>query len=275
MPPLRSLLREPLLHFVLIGAALFALERAVRREPPPRAQDPRIVVGADVRASLAETWSATHGQAPSPADLDTLVAQWIDDEVLYREGLARGLDRDDPRVRDRVASKMAHVVKAEVVVPEPAEADLRAWFDGHRERWAKTDLFDFVQVFVLGDDEAARARATDLLAKLQAGADPAGLGDTFSGGRHYRRRKLDDLARSFGDEFVTGMAEQTPGTWALRRSRFGLHLIRIERQTPAEVPELAAVLPDVRKDWEDARRADGYAAAMRTLRARWEIVRAP
>jgi hypothetical protein len=278
-----KVLREPLVHFLVIGAVLFGIERGVRRgdaAPPgaravetPAAGDARVVVDAEVRSGLVEQWTSSHGRAPTDAELEELVTRWIDDELLYREGLARGLDRADPRVRERIAFKMAHVVKARVVVPEPSEADLRAWFEQHAERWAKTDLYDFVHVFVKGDDEAARARAAELLAKLSAGSDGSGLGDPFSGGRRYRRRKLDDLAKAFGDEFVKGMAEQPEGSWALRRSRHGMHLVRIERKTAASAPELSAVLPDVRRDWEAARRQAGFEEEMRAIRARWDVVR--
>jgi peptidyl-prolyl cis-trans isomerase C len=270
----RRLLREPLLHFVLLGVGLFALDHA-RRGSTAGPQSARITLGADVRASLVEGWTSAHGHPPTRAESDELIGRWIDEELLYREGLARGLERDDPRVRERIATKMGLVLRSQIIVPEPTDAELRAWFEAHAERWARAELLDFTQVFVEGDDEPARARARELLAQLSAGADPNGLGDPFSGGRRYRRRKIEDLASAFGDEFVAHLSEQAEATWVQRRSRSGLHLVRVDRRTSAQGPDFASVEAEVRDEWSTARRAQGVAEAMQKLRARWEIVTEP
>lgn len=270
----RRLLREPLLHFVLLGAGLFALDHARRGSTAgPRAA--RITLDASDRASLVEGWTSAHGHPPSRAESDDMISRWIDDELLYREGLARGLERDDPRVRERIATKMRLILRSQIIVPEPTDAELRAWFAAHADRWAKAELLDFTQVFVQGDDEPARARARELLAQLTAGADPSGLGDPFSGGRRYRRRKIEDLASSFGDEFVAHLSEQAEATWVQRRSRFGLHLVRVDRHSSAQGPDFASVEAEVRDGWTTARREQALAEATAKLRARWEIVTAP
>ena len=268
------MLREPLLHFVLLGVGLFALDHARRGSvADPRAA--RITLGAPERASLVEGWTSAHGHAPSRAESDELINGWLEDELLYREGLARGLERDDPRVRERISAKMLMVLRSQIIVPEPTEAELRAWFAEHAERWSKGELLDFTQVFVQGDDEPARARARELLAQLVAGADPNGLGDSFTGGRRYRRRKIEDLASTFGDEFVAHLGEQAEATWVQRRSRFGLHLVRVDRHTSAQGSDFAAVEAEVRDDWTTARREKALAEAIQRLRARWEIVSEP
>ena len=107
------------------------------------------------------------------------------------------------------------------------------------------------------------------------GADPSGLGDPFSGGRRYRRRKIEDLASSFGDEFVAHLREQAEATWVQRRSRSGLHLVRVDRHTSAQGPDFAAVAAEVREEWRTARRAQGVDEALAKLRARWEIINEP
>jgi len=264
-------LREPLLHFLLVGSALFALDFALRAEPS-RGADAPIVVDDGLRSALAERWTASHDRAPSAQELDAAIAAWKDEEVLYRAGAARGLDKDDPRVRERVAAKMAFVLREAVVVPEPSEDELRVWYEERADQWARAELYDFSHVFISGHDDDARRRQAELLEKLQLGADPAGLGDTFSGGRRYRRRKLPDLARTFGDEFVQGMAAQEPGSWVSRTSRFGLHLLRIEKKTPAQLPTFDDARLDVRKDWEAAQQQQGFERAMAELRAQWRVV---
>jgi peptidyl-prolyl cis-trans isomerase C len=261
-----KLWREPLLHFVLFGGVLFAIDRLTGDETVDRT----IEVSADLRSELARQWSATHDGPPPEGELDRLVEEWIDDEVLYREGLARGLDRDDPSVRGRVAAKMGIIVRSEVIVAEPSDEELRAFFEGDRARWAEPARIDFTHVFVA---DADRARAEELLALVRSGATPSGLGDRFSGGRRYRGRRVVDLARAFGDDFARGLDAQPIGAWEIRASRFGLHVLRVDAHTQGRAPSLSDVRADVRRAWMDERRAREVRRAMRSLRERWEIER--
>lgn len=248
---LRTLAREPLVHFLALGALLFAADawlrpRRAEEAPASRAPVTAIVVPPEVKAEDRE--------------------RWIEEEVLYREGLARGFDRDDPRVKQRIAGKMARVLESEVVLPEATDAELRAFFDAHRSQWDKTELFDFTNVFTTD-----AAQAADLLARLSAGADPSGLGETFSGGRRYRRRALADLTDAFGPEFTAGLADQKEGTWALRRSRHGFHVIRVDRRSPAESASFESVKDEVRLAYDESRRAERARAALRELAKKWPV----
>lgn len=282
-----SLAREPLVHFLLIGAALFGVERMVRPhrsseargpEPAASASSPassRIVLTAEARKTLIDEFARAYGHPPSPAETEDLLRRWIDEEILYREGLARGFERDDPRVRQRVAQKMSFVIESAVVVPEPTNAELEAWFSAHSATWATSELIDFTQVFVEGNSTASNERASALLAQLKAGAEPANLGDTFPGGRRYRRRKAEDLGESFGPDFAKGIATQKENVWELRLSRFGHHLVRVDRRTPADAPAFATVRDEVKLDWEKAKRASLNAASFAELRKRWTVEQPP
>lgn len=273
--------REPVVHFVVLGGLLFGLDAAVGQpapsEPAPvgvTAAERRLVLGPDVQAAVAERWRTAHGRAPSDAELQRELDAWRDQEILYQEGLRLGLDRGDPAVRDRVAGKMAQALGDGVVVPEPTEDELRAWFARHPDRWSRPARIDFTHVFVAGADAAARARAEELRGRLANGAEPARLGDTFQGGRRYRARRLEDLAETFGDGFVaavTGDATADADTWRLAPSRFGWHVVRIDRRTAAEAPAFEAVRDHVLKDWKDERRRALQATAMDELRARWTV----
>lgn len=278
--------REPLVHFAIVGAILFAVDTARRaanpERPAPRvtasqapAHGPEapIVVDDTVRAAIASRAETRLGRTPSASELDAELDAWIDDEVLYREGARRGLDRFDPVIHKRVASRMSYVLEQAVIVPEPTDADLTAWFETHRERWSTPERVDFTHVFVAGTDAAARSRAEKLAAALAAGAAPERLGDRFSGGHRYRGRPLAKLARSFGDGFVRGLERQPPGVWVERASRFGLHLVRVDRVEPARPADFAAARLDVRKAWRDEQRRIGVATELARLRASWEIDR--
>ena len=154
----------------------------------------------------------------------------------------------------------------------PPEAELRAWFDARRDTWARPPRLDFTHVFVAGTGADAERRASALLAELQAGAGPEMLGDTFSGGQRYRGRKLADLAESFGPEFARGLDQQPTGVWQLRRSRHGLHLVRVDTVLPGRAADFASARLDVEKEWMDTRRAAELAERVRALRDSYRVV---
>lgn len=283
---LRALAREPVIHFVIIGAVLFGLDAAISRgdtaDPEAAAsqrpfsvpQEP-IVVDDAVRATLTEHWLRTHPTAPTETELQALVDAWIDDEALYREGLARGLAENDPQIRERVVSQMAYVLQSRITVPTATDDELRAWFETHAERYAQPERVDFTQVFVDGLDATAEARAREILRLLEGGADPNGLGDTFAGGRRFRGRRLAELAGRFGEAFTTGMDAQPPGTWTLRRSTQGLHLVRIDRWTSSTTPDFESARAEILHDWEQAQRQTAMATAKQALRSQWEVRTSP
>lgn len=279
----RALVREPLVHFAIFGALLFTLDAATREREATAPEacsglavpSGPIVVDAAVRSTLSEQWAKSHPSSASDAELATLVERWIDEEVLYREGLARGLADGDAFVRERIAGQMAYVLGARIVVPEPTDEELRAMFEADPARWSIPDRLDLTQVFVSGTDDAAQTRARELLALLHNGADPNGLGDTFSGGRRFRGRRIDELAERFGEAFVVGLATQPEGTWVLRRSSTGLHLVRVDRHVASTPADLDTVRDAVRHDWQAAARERSLRAATDELRAHWEIVATP
>ncbi|MEC7520439.1 MAG: hypothetical protein VYE22_11265 [Myxococcota bacterium] len=264
--------REPLLHFLALGAALFAADAALR----PAEEEARvIVVDGPLRRELAERLETRLGRPPTEEERAADVERWVEDEVLYREGLRRGFDAHDPTVRARVAARMERVLREGVIVPAPDDDALRELLRRDPGRWAEEARVDFTQVYVEGHGEAAEARAEALLGLLRAGASPAGLGDRFSGGRRYRSRRLSDLAASFGEGFVDGLDAQPPGSWALRRSRAGLHLVRLDARTAPASPSFDALRDDLRRAWIEEAETRAVAEETGRLKAGWEIRTAP
>ncbi len=281
-PGLRDLMREPLVHFVLIGAALFGLDLAVNpaERSPARAErrgedrHQPIVVDDRLRTTLSQTWERTHPGPPTPEELGEMIDRWVDREVLYREGVRRGLADSDPQIRDRVADQMQYALEQGTTVPEPSEAELQAWFEAHRTSFHRPERVDFTQVFVEGDDEASTERANELLVLLENGAKPEGLGDSFAGGRRFRGRKVADIAERFGDTFAAGLDAEL-GTWTLLRSSFGQHLVRVDRVVAGSAPSFEAVRAEVLHGWREQQREQRLAEATLALRGRWTVVREP
>lgn len=274
---MKSVLRAPLLHFLVLGGVLFAIDAARTPPVPPApsvapASAPRgpIVIDAEVTERVTAAAQRRLGRAPTPPEVDAELQRFIDEEILFREALARGLERDDPMIHERIAARMSYVLAEAAVIPEPTDAQLRAWFDAHADRYNAPERIDFTHVFVANGD----AKAADALAaKLAAGAAPETLGDTFSGGRKYRGRKLADLAEAFGPAFAEGLDAQPPGTWVRRTSRHGLHLVRLDRIEAARGADFASAKLELRREWTEEQRRIASEAALKQLRAHWQVER--
>jgi peptidyl-prolyl cis-trans isomerase C len=173
-------------------------------------------------------------------------------------------------IHERIASRMSYELAESAVIPEPTDAQLRAWFDAHAERYTAPERIDFTHVFVASADSK---RADELAAQLAAGTAPETLGDTFSGGRKYRGRKLADLTEAFGATFVDGLATQPPNTWVRRMSRHGLHLVRVDKLEAAKHADFATARLEIRREWLEEQRRIAAEAALVQLRAHWQVER--
>jgi hypothetical protein len=169
------ILREPLLHVVVLGALLFALHRVVA---PPQASD-EIVVPADALQALRDGFRASTGRMPSATDEQAMIDQLADDEVLVREALAMGLDSGDTVVRRRLIEKMRVLLEDVERIPPPTDADLERYLRANAARYTSPARVTFTQVFVSAGRAGARAadEAATLKTQLDGGADPATLGD--------------------------------------------------------------------------------------------------
>jgi hypothetical protein len=195
-------LREPLLHFLVIGTGIFLLYSLVRgsNETAPR----EIVISESRIEALAENFGRTWTRPPTPQELRGLVDDYVKEEVFYREAIAMGLDRDDTVIRRRLRQKMEFVSEDAAASAQPTEAQLQQFLAAHPEKFVEPSRVTFEQVFVnaekRGDD--ARRHAERILAELQAGrgpANPSEAGDPtlLPAGSRMHRQKF----RSFGDEF--------------------------------------------------------------------------
>lgn len=245
---LRALAREPLLHFALLGAGVFALHASVERPAPgpaPLVLDAAFVEGLGAR---------------DDADREARIDAWIRDEVLVREARARGLDRGDPIVRRRLVQKMELLLEAtaDVEPPRPEEVAARLADDPRYHQPGHT-LFEHVFFRRARADPSADARAA-------LRTDPPGEGDAFLLGARIGPRTDAALRSSFGDGFADALSEAPVGRWSgPLESAYGVHLVRVERREPTRVPPLASVEGRVRADLARERRAE---AVRRMIAAR-------
>ena len=268
---LHAAIREPLLHFVLIGALLFAV--TALREQKAEQSEIRITTG-DV-AQLAAFWEAQAQREPSAEELHGLIEERIDEEVLAREAVRLGLDRDDVIVRRRLAQKMAFVSDNLALVAEPADAELRAYFEAHRETYTTPDLYALRHVFFNPDRHGMSldVDAQRALRRLTRGASADEIGDPFMLPRELADVSRDDIARDFGSVFADAVTGAAPGTWAGPvRSPFGVHLVKLESHTPRSAASFEDVRDRVREAYLAQKQQEANAALRTKLRAQYRIV---
>jgi hypothetical protein len=270
-----ALLREPLLQFIVLGAALFGLFRLVDRE---KAEAPaRIVISSARIANLADGFARTWRRPPGKEELQGLVDDYIRDEVFYREGRAAGLDRDDVIIRRRVRQKMEFLAE-DMSAPEPSEAQLAAYLKANPERFRTEDRLTFQQVFLsaarrgraIDDDSKQVANALD---RVEAAVDKTALGDPFLLGEEFQAVSQSEVASLFGESFAKRISVMEQGRWqGPISSTFGLHFVNIGERISGTLPPLDAVRETVRREWSNARRLEAEQKLYGSLRERYEIV---
>jgi len=270
---LRAAVREPLLHFILIGALLFAVT-ALRQKHSEHAE---IRITAGEVTQLAAFWETQAQRKPTAEELRGLIEERIDEEVLAREAVRLGLDRDDVIVRRRLAQKMAFVSDDLAVVAEPAEDALREYFNAHRETYTTPDLYALRHVYFNPDRHTTLdADAERALQRLARGANADNVGDPFMLPRELADVSRDDIARDFGSSFADAVTGSTPGSWSGPvRSPFGVHLVKLESHTPSSTANFEDVRDQVREAYLAEKQRDANAALRTKLRQQYKIVVEP
>jgi len=264
------LLREPLVHFFVLAVVLLAVHQRFL-QPEPRQ---RIIVSPDVLRGLRQDFARRTGAEPSPAEAAALVERYLDNEVLYREALAQGLDRGDIIVRRRLIQKMEFVLEASEPIANPSDAALQQYLDAHAERYATRERVSLTHVFVSTDrhGDAAERQAAALHAQLAAGADPTTLGDPFLRGREFKLYTEAELAGIFGAAFAPAVMPLPVGEWSRPlRSSFGWHVVRLDQRTPGRLPDVSELRDSVLRDWLEERRTAAGRSALDRLRATYDI----
>jgi hypothetical protein len=268
---LARLLREPLVHFLVLGGVLFAIFGRGGSDAGVAGRQ-IIVSEADINR-LAEGFSRTWHRPPAADELEAQIRDYIREEVLYRTALALGLDKDDTIIRRRLRQKMEFLF--EDAVPPPQEADLRAHLEAHPEKFRTQPLISFRQIFVSQTRGAtAEADARQILARLIGGAaGAANEGDPLLLSEGFNRTPLDRIAALFGDSFAQAVAQSAPGGWVgPLRSGYGLHLVLVTAVEPGKLPPFEQVRSAVEREWFAERRAAVQAAQYQSLLAGYGVI---
>jgi len=249
----RSWLREPLLHFLLLGAGLFLLFRLVASDSGA----PREIVISEPRVeALAQSFSRTWMRPPTAQELNGLVEDYIKEEIYYREAVTMGLDRDDVVIRRRLRQKLEFVSEDTAATLQPTDEQLQDYLRQHAEKFVQPGRLSFQQVLfsVERRGESARRDAGKLIHQLEAGrgpADPTQAGDATLLPAGLDDASPQDIASTFGEDFAKQIDEAPVGQWSGPfQSSYGWHLVRVAARTPDVAPKLEQVRPVVLREWQ-------------------------
>ena len=270
-----KLVREPLVHFLLLGLGLFVLFGIVgdADDAPPGRID---IPGARV-AQLTEIFTRTWQRPPTEQELEGLIEDHIREEVYYREALAMGLDRDDTIVRRRLRQKLEFFTDDLVASVAPTEKQLEAYRSEHADTFRVPATLSFRQIYFNRDRRGKQATsdAESLLVQLNGGGsevDTAGSGDSLMLPGDYDRVSEVDIDRGFGNGFGAALADLPLGRWSGPvESGYGLHLVLIRQRQPGSAPALVEVREVVEREWRNARRQEATEAFYRGLRERYVV----
>jgi peptidyl-prolyl cis-trans isomerase C len=266
--------REPLVHFAVLGVALFGLFRVVG--PSPQTGE-TIVVSAETRARIEAEQTRRLGRELEPAELDAAVRAWADAEMLYREARALGLDRGDPIVRRRLMQKMQFLFEEAEPLPEPSDADLEQWIADHAERFEQAPRFALTHVYVQASSRTMpEATLREIEVALAEGADPATLGQAFALGQELAAKTVVELNRSFGPGFgdaVAALPDVPDGGegWHRVRSIYGWHLVHLDERLPGRLASVDEVRAQAREGLLRDAREQAAARALDELRERYAV----
>lgn len=268
-------LREPLLHFVVLGAALFALFGVVGQ--PDAAPPHEIVVTSGKIRNIAAAFARTWQRPPTRQELDGLVQDYVREEVYYREALALGLEHDDTIIRRRLRQKMEFIADDVAARDEPTDADLQRFLQKHATDYRIEDRYTFRHIYL--DPERHRDnldhRARRLLTELRDGgeaADVDGYADPFLLPHAFRDVGAKEVVATLGEQFATGLRHLPLRQWhGPIESAYGVHLVFVNEHIPGREAELAEVRDTVQRDWERERRRETNEQFFQTLIAAYSI----
>jgi peptidyl-prolyl cis-trans isomerase C len=276
---LRRVVREPLFHFLVAGAVLFGLATLFERFTNSDANSNRIQVSAPEIQRLQGVWIRQWGRSPDSRQMESLINDYVRDEILYREALASGLDKDDTIIRRRLVEKM-EFLSQDLASATPTDKDLEEYFERNRDTFRIPAQIAFAHIYfsISKRGSAAEDDASRALARLSAheifSAQLSRLGDPFMLQNEYPLQTQQQVKELFGEEFAGKLFRLGPGASAWMgplRSGYGFHLVRVLQKIPSHVPELAEVRSEVLTDFRNHRLQTTSETFYAQLRRKYQV----
>ncbi|MEJ2133963.1 MAG: peptidylprolyl isomerase [Desulfofustis sp.] len=273
---MKKLLTEPLVHFLIIGALLFLGFSFFQQED--RSMDTTIVVTDNdinlLKADFERTWQ----RPPQEKELQGLLEEKIREEIAYREGLALGLDRDDPYIRRRLRMKLELMLEDISDQGSAADEQLEEFLAENRGMFRREPRLRFSQIYLNPTSRGHRLDkdAEELLARLKRAGndlDLEQLGDSIMLPRTFPLSPASVINRQFGSDFTEHLNGLEIGTWqGPVRSGYGFHLVLIEERSEGSDPQLAEIRPQVEREYELQQRQELKEKIYSSLREKYTVV---
>jgi hypothetical protein len=250
---IKKLLREPLVHFLILGALLLFASNLVNNRTSGDTK--KIVITAGQIEHLEYGFARVHQRPPDPDELKGLIRDYLREEVYYREALALGLDRDDVPIRQRLRQKMEFISEDVAAQAEPTESQLRSYLNDHLDKFRVERHFTFSQIYLdpARHGERLNADAQKMLAELNkpdVKANISKMGDPFLLEPSSQDVPARDVARDFGEKFAAALGDLPVGKWqGPVESGLGMHLVYVTTRTDGRLPQLDEVRDAVRREW--------------------------
>jgi hypothetical protein len=262
--------KEPLLHFLLLGAALFGAYALLNRGTQTEPQQVQVRISEGDVQWLKETWARQWQREPTRDELRGLVTEYLKEELLSREAREMGLDQNDTYVRRRLAQKVEFLVQDASRLAEPTEDDLRTFYAAHPELFSEDARVSFTQVYFSREHRAGVAAAR---ARLEASANPTELGDRLMVGSEFHDASEQTVAGQFGAEFARAVFALQPGAWhGPIESAYGLHLVRVSEKKSARPRAFAEVRAQALERWHDLQQRDNSERYFAGLLKKYDVV---
>jgi PPIC-type PPIASE domain len=268
-------IREPLLHFLILGALLFVVFHVVKGNSTQG--QVKIVVTTGTIRTLAENFQSVWQRPPTRGELDGLIQDYIKEEVYYREAQNLGLEKDDPIIRRRLRQKMEFLGDGMAATAEPTDRDLQSYLEKHPEKFQVESRYTFTHVYLNPEhhQNSLKQDATKLLAELnKAGGsvDSSKYGDSFMLGYNFSNVPETRVARTFGPEFAKNLSKQQVAKWVGPiESGYGEHLVYIGARSEGQTPSLSEVRDKVQREWMSDQQKQAGEKFFDGLRARYQI----
>ena len=279
LPTLKRWLREPLLHFLLLGLVLFAAYAYMQRGRGGVESSKQIALSLDDLRTMDMYFESQWHRQPTPAEFQAMVEDKVREEVLYREALAIGLDKDDTIVKRRMAQKMQFLAEDVAAAHEPSTAELKDWFEKNSNKFALPSRYSFRHLYFSPDKRGKNAQddAAKALAKIAGQPEDSklalSLADPFMFQDYYGDRAPNALAKEFGPQFVVALEKLKPGSWqGPIESGYGWHLVYIDTVIPGRIPAFEEMEPDVKTAWLAEQKQQAWQKAYQAMRSKYAVL---
>lgn len=275
---MKSLLREPLFHFLILGTLLFAIwyvREEGQQQSPVDSSKPQIVITESRIDSLIDIWTKTRQRPPTPDELRGLIDDFLREEIFYREAVAMGLDENDTIVRRRMRQKLELFVEDFATAASPTTVQLQGFLASHPDRFRVDRKLTIRHIYFKPDrhPEGLDQEIAELHQSLDASSDPTRYGDPFLLPSEFNSIALTELDQLFGNNFGQRLFDFETDQWlGPIESAYGQHLVYLDEKIEGRLPALEEIRPSVEREWFARAREDAKQEFYEKLRDRYEIV---